>query len=273
MPRPRRPAMYNTPSIRSGGFGALQVEAVTNRPASIQRRHLAASQLRMREIEPDELSQSEWVRFLVMEARERERWITAFTTRRRESNASSSSSGSGSGGIATDNDREAGSGSGCKAEEAKLEAQEARAEESRALTGDMRRSPPPTHSSSTSYRPRSNNPISGSTPFVSLWARHLDEIERQESGAHTARQPMHMRRAADEEGGARNRGVEAAPPAYHSIIPPNEAPPAYDYGDDYEGIPAYEPRSDDELEVGSGDEGAGRRQRVRRWSEQYLGRF
>merc|ERR1712072_255353 len=82
--RVARPAMYNTPHIRNGGFGALQVEALTNRPLSIARRHLAASQLRMRHIEPDELSSSEWVRFLVMSDNERERWMTIFQRRRRK---------------------------------------------------------------------------------------------------------------------------------------------------------------------------------------------
>jgi hypothetical protein len=51
-----RPAMENTPAIRNGGFRALQVEAVTNQPLSTARRHLAASQLRMRDVEPDQLS-------------------------------------------------------------------------------------------------------------------------------------------------------------------------------------------------------------------------
>merc|ERR1712072_767404 len=95
--RVARPAMYNTPHIRNGGFGALQVEALTNRPLSIARRHLAASQLRMRHIEPDELSSSEWVRFLVMSDNERERWMTIFQRRRRNSDESSSSA---------DNDRQ-----------------------------------------------------------------------------------------------------------------------------------------------------------------------
>jgi len=74
--------MYNTPAIRNGGFGALQVEAVTNRPLSIARRHLAASQLRMRDVEPDQLSQSEWGRFLDMPDTEREKWISQFRRHR-----------------------------------------------------------------------------------------------------------------------------------------------------------------------------------------------
>ncbi|KXT16739.1 hypothetical protein AC579_5234 [Pseudocercospora musae] len=222
--RARRPAMYNTPSIRSGGFGALQVEAVTNRPMSIQRRHLAASQLRMRDIEPDELSQSEWVRFLVMEGRERERWMTDFT-RRRSSTASSSSN------ISTDADREVAHD---KAEEARLEAQEARAQETTAMQPDTRRSPP----ASAGH---------GQTPFVSLYARHMDDIE---NGTLPPLRILHPRRAVDD--------VEA-PPAYNSIIPPNEAPPAYD-------TPAYEPRSDDEG-------GSSPRSRSRDRLRQYLTRF
>jgi hypothetical protein len=87
-----RPAMDNTPAIRNGGFGALQVEAVTNQPLSIARRHLAASQLRMRDVEPDQLSQSEWVRFLAMPEDERQRWISQFQRQRRESAESARSS-------------------------------------------------------------------------------------------------------------------------------------------------------------------------------------
>lgn len=230
--RPRRPAMYNTPHIRNGGFGVLQVEAVTNRPASIQRRHLAASQLRMRDIEPDELSSSEWVRFLVMESRERERFISDFVRQRRDSSASSSSTPS------TDIDREVAYD---KAEEARLEAEDARREEQRAM--DPTRSPSPPMAGGTSNS-------RGTTPFVSIWARHIEEIERAESEGtvYTPRRPMHTRRAA---------GDEEAPPAYNSIIPPGEAPPA------------YSPTSDDE---GSAS-GPSRRSRIRRFSSQYLNRF
>lgn len=103
-----------------GGFGALQVEAITNRPLSIARRHLAASQLRMRDIEPDELSSSEWVRFLVMESTERDRFISNFQRRRSDSSGSSASSSEDMDAapdpqVAYD-----------KAEEARLEAEEAR---------------------------------------------------------------------------------------------------------------------------------------------------
>ncbi|KAF2216708.1 hypothetical protein CERZMDRAFT_92780 [Cercospora zeae-maydis SCOH1-5] len=231
--RPRRPAMYNTPHIRNGGFGVLQVEAVTNRPASIQRRHLAASQLRMRDIEPDELSSSEWVRFLVMESRERERFISTFMRLRRESSASSSSSTP-----STDMDREVAYD---KAEEARLEAEDAGREEQRAM--DPTRSPsPPTACNTSGSR--------GTTPFVSIWARHIEGIERAESEGtvYTPRRPMHTRRAA---------GDEEAPPAYNSIIPPGEAPPA------------YSPTSDDE----GTSPGPSRRSRISRFSSQYLNRF
>jgi hypothetical protein len=222
--------MYNTPSIRSGGFGALQVEAVTNRALSVQRRHLAASQLRMRDIEPDELSQGEWVRFLVMEGRERERWISDFTRRRRESSASSSSD------VSTDMDREV---THDKADEARADAEVARREENRTLT-------PPQMTSSSPPPVLTNSPVAGTTPFVSLWARHLDEVERNENGSFTSRRPMHTRREVD---------TVDAPPSYESIVPPNEAPPA------------YSPISDDE---GSGRR---RRSRLRRFSDQYLNRF
>lgn len=134
--RTRRPQMYLTPSIRNAGLGALQVEALTNRPLSIARRHTAASQLRMRGIEPEELSSSEWVRFLVMEERERERWIQSFRWRRRNSpevgGSSGSSSGSGSGGSSASGSGSSPPGHGgldletahMKAEEARLEAEE-----------------------------------------------------------------------------------------------------------------------------------------------------
>ena len=228
----RRPAMYNTPHIRNGGFGVLQVEAVTNRAASVQRRHLAASQLRMRDIEPDELSSSEWVRFLVMEGRERDRFISDFARQRRESSSSSSSSEP-----TTDMDREVAHD---KAEEARLEAEDARREEQRAMD--------PTRSPSPPSRSGARSPGAGTTPFVSIWARHIDGIERAESEGvtYTPRRPMHARRAVD---------AEEAPPAYNSIMPIGEAPPA------------YSPTSDDE---GSGPS---RRSRIRRFSDQYLNRF
>lgn len=75
--------VYNTPSIGNRGFGALQIEAVANTPGSITRRHLAASELRMRGIEPNELSSSEWVWFLAMEKSERVRWVTMFKRRKK----------------------------------------------------------------------------------------------------------------------------------------------------------------------------------------------
>ncbi|KAK4504480.1 hypothetical protein PRZ48_005396 [Zasmidium cellare] len=229
MPSRTRPrvAMYNTPAIRTGGFGALQLEAVTNRPLSIARRHLAASQLRMRDIEPHELSSSEWVRFLAMEDRERERFISDFTRRRRGSSSSSSEEET------IPYDRQLAYD---KAEEARLEAEEAR----RQSPGPVSPSPRPVAMGSR-----------GSTPFVSLWARNFDEIEQNERtdtgpSNYTARRPMHTRHAVDVP--------ETAPPSYDFAVRSGEAPPA------------YEPRSDDEGEGSSG----GRRERIRRWSSQYL---
>lgn len=196
--RPRRPAMYNTPAIRTGGMGALQVESLTNRPLSIQRRHLAASQLRMREIEPDELSQSEWVQFLVMEGRERERWIQDFSRRRRESSACSSSSSS-SQPYLPDLDRET---AYHKAEEAGAEAEDAR----RIMF----------------------SPTPGSPPMVSLWARHMDDgVNGAATDHYTARRPRHMRTSADT--------VDAPPPAYASVVRAGTPPPAYEPRSDYEG--------------------------------------
>ncbi|EMC99552.1 hypothetical protein BAUCODRAFT_340749 [Baudoinia panamericana UAMH 10762] len=204
--RPSRPAMYNTPHIRNGGFGALQVEAITNRPLSIARRHLAASQLRMRDIEPDELSSSEWVRFLVMQENERERWMAEFRRRRRNSDESSSSSAD------ADNDADVAYD---KAEEARQEAEEARrverAERSTAV-GE-------TSSRSTAA------PV-GTTPPVSLWVRQFDEDEerrargRPTSPVYSAMRPMHLRRAVTD-------GIVEAPPTYESAVRARTPPPAY----------------------------------------------
>jgi hypothetical protein len=200
--------MYNTPHIRNGGFGALQVEAVTNRPLSIARRHLAASQLRMRDIEPDELSSSEWVRFLVMQEHERERWMTEFRRRRRNSDESRASASP---------DREVARD---KAEESRQEAEEARRTE-------RRPSPPITPADSTS--PTSTTESRGRTPLVSLWARHFEEMEAAEEAgvAYTPRRPRHIRRAVTD-------GIMEAPPTYESAVRARTPPPA------------YEPRSDDE---------------------------
>lgn len=193
--RPQRPGMYNTPVIRNGGFGVLQVEAVTNRPLSIARRHLAASQLRMRDIEPYELSSSEWVRFLVMEGQERERWMTEFTRRRRNSNESNASSSS------AEVDRETAYD---KAEEARQEAEEAAREERRAMAAQ-----PSTASSAAT----------GTTPPVSLWARHFDNDSRE--SPYSARRPRHTRRAVGDN------DVEA-PPTYESAVRARTPPPAYE---------------------------------------------
>ena len=157
-PRPTRPTMFNTPTIRTGGFGALQVEAITNRPLSIARRHLAASQLRMRDIEPDELSSSEWVRFLVMEERERERWMAEFTRRRRNSSSSTGSAESSRDGASYD-----------KAEEARQEARSG--SDGEPYTGPSAR-----------------------TPAVSLWVRQFDEGSGTSANQYSARRPMHTRR-------------------------------------------------------------------------------
>jgi len=228
---PGRPAMYNTPAIRTGGFGALQVEAVTNRPASIARRHLAASQLRMRDIEPDELSSGQWVSFLVMEARERDRFIEQFITRRRRDSSGSSSSEEEPD-YAPDRQT-----AHDKAEEARLEVEEARIE--RGTTTPVAATPRPAPTTSISSP--------GSTPFVSLWARHIDEQERNERtdddpSAYSAQRPRHVRREVDSLD---------LPPAYDSVVRTHEPPPA------------YEPRSDDEG-------GSSRRARLRRWSGNVL---
>jgi hypothetical protein len=194
--RPARPAMYNTPAIRNGGFGVLQVEAVTNRPLSIARRHLAASTLRMRDIEPYELSSSEWVRFLVMEERERDRWMTEFTRRRRNSNESNASSSS------AEVDRETAYD---KAEEARQEAEEAAREERRALAAQ-------TSSSSST--------VTGATPSVSLWARQFDQRNDGGESPYSARRPRHTRRAVED-------GEVEAPPTYESALRARTPPPAY----------------------------------------------
>ena len=191
--------MYNTPHIRNGGFGALQVEAITNRPLSIARRHLAASQLRMRDIEPDELSSSEWVRFLVMQETERDRWITEFRRRRRNSDESRSSA---------ENDRDVAYD---KAEEARLEAEE-----------DERRT------AVTASGSRSSAVPTGSTPAVSIWARHFAEDDERGARApnpYSERRPAYIRRAVTDS-------IMEAPPTYESVVRPGTPPPAYEPRDD-----------------------------------------
>lgn len=195
--------MYNTPHIRNGGFGALQVEAITNRPLSIARRHLAASQLRMRDIEPDELSSSEWVRFLVMQEYERERWMTDFRRRRRGRAESTAS---------LESDREIAYD---KAEEARLEAEEARREAAAAAAAGGE------GPSASAVAP------TGSTPPASLWARHFDEEDespvrgrpRAASPEYTPG-PLHARRAVTE-------GFLEAPPTYESVLRARTPPPTY----------------------------------------------
>lgn len=198
--------MYNTPQIRNGGFGALQVEAITNRPLSIARRHLAASQLRMRDIEPDELSSSEWCRFLVMEEAERDRWMTQFVRRRRNSDESSSS---------TELDRET---AYQKAEEARAEAAEDRGE-------------PASEASSSRGLPR----MTAATPAAVMWARQFEEDEGGSSAErvspYSQRRPMHHRRALTLQS-------MDAPPAYDTVVRPRARtpPPAYEpRSDDDEG--------------------------------------
>ncbi|TKA69072.1 hypothetical protein B0A55_08136 [Friedmanniomyces simplex] len=206
MPSRQRPAMYNTPHIRNGGFGALQVEAITNRPLSIARRHRAASELRMREIEPDELSSSEWVRFLVMPEHERERWMTDFRRPRRNSDESSSSA---------EHDRETAYD---KAEEARMEGEDARRAERQAAVA-----------ASASASRSLASPV-GTTPAVSIWARHFGDDRgaarpRPASPTYSAQRPMHLRRAVTD-------GVIEAPPTYDSVVRATTPPPAYAPSDD-----------------------------------------
>lgn len=209
-PRRQRPGVYNTPSIRNGGFGALQVEAINNKPLSIARRHLAASQLRMRAIEPEELSSGEWVRFLVMDEEERERWITRFEVRRRRNSDESTSS--------VEAERE--NGGNEKEAEARQEAANA---ERRATVGET---------STSSAAP------TGTTPTISVWARAFDD---NGPGPRPPR-PRHSRRAVDE-------GPVDAPPTYESAVrsgtPPLSVapPPAYEPRSDDENGPASPPTS------------------------------
>ena len=205
-----RPGVYNTPTIRNGGFGYLQVEAINNRPMSIARRHLAASVLRMRAIEPDELTSSDWVQFLVMEDRERERWMTGFIQRRRNSDESTSSA---------ENDRDIAYD---KAEEARQEAEDAARELHRAQPP-----PPPAVTSPAAPSASTSSTRPGTTPSISLWARQFDEGGGDGESPYSARRPRHVRRAV-------NEGDVEAPPTYESAVRARTPPPA------------YEPRSDDE---------------------------
>lgn len=203
-----RPGVFGTPSIRTGGFGALQVEALNNRPMSIARRHLAASELRMRTIEPDELSSSEWVRFLVMEQHERERWMNQFEARRRRNSDESTSS--------AEAERE--SGGMDKEAEARQEAGGAPRPQSRG----------PTQASSSS----SSAPV-GSTSAVSVWARLFDEEE--DATRPVPRRPRHTRRVTE------TVAVEA-PPTYETAVRSRTPPPAYEpRSDDEDGPPSSPP--------------------------------
>jgi len=196
-----RPGVFGTPSIRTGGFGALQVEALNNRPMSIARRHLAASTLRMRTIEPDELSSSEWVRFLVMEEHERERWMNQFEARRRRNSDESTSSAEGV----------------TKETEARQEASGATSPERRVV---------PEASSSSQPAPV------GLTPTVSVWARLFDDEE--DATRPVPRRPTHTRRAT--EGVA----IEA-PPTYETAVRSRTPPPAYEPRSDDEDASASSP--------------------------------
>lgn len=211
--------MYNTPAIRNGGFGALQVEAVTNRPLSIARRHLAASQLRMRDVEPDQLSQSEWVRFLVMPEIERERWISQFQRRRRDSAESAGSS----------------SGPELDPETAALKTEEARLEALESQRQNTQRAEQPAQPAQSSSR----NPAqpTGAMPAASLFAWYFDEENENENLVETGRtsprfghrRPVHRRTVTAYT-------TPDAPPSYDAIVRPRARTPP----------PAYEPRSDDD---------------------------
>lgn len=219
--------MYNTPAIRNGGFGALQVEAVTNRPLSIARRHLAASQLRMRDVEPDQLSQSEWVRFLVMPEVERERWISQFQRRRRDS---AESAGSSSG---PELDPET---AYLKSEEARLEASERGQSQSTRRGERSAASNLPSSSSSSSSRSLAQ-PV-GAMPAASLFAWYFDEDNENENTVENgrtsprfgSRRPVQHRRAVTAH------TTPDAPPSYDAVVRPRARTPP----------PAYEPRSDDD---------------------------
>lgn len=214
--------MYNTPAIRNGGFGALQVEAVTNRPLSIARRHLAASQLRMRDVEPDQLSQSEWVRFLVMPEIERERWISQFQRRRRDS---AESAGSSSG---PELDPET---AALKTEEARLEALESQSQNTQRNAQSSQSAQPAQSSSRGPAQP------TGAMPAASLFAWYFDEENENENLVETGRtsprfgdrRPVHRRDVTAYT-------TPDAPPSYDAIVRPRARTPP----------PAYEPRSDDD---------------------------
>jgi hypothetical protein len=222
--RGARPAMYNTPAIRNGGFGALQVEAITNRPLSIARRHLAASQLRMRDVEPDQLSQSEWVRFLVMPEVERERWISQFQRRRRDS---AESAGSSSG---PELDPET---AYLKSEEARLEASESAQSRQRARRDDR-----PAASSSSSSGSRSLAQPVGAMPAASLFAWYFDEDNENENTVENGRTSPRFggRRPAQQRQADTAHTTPDAPPSYDAVVRPRARTPP----------PAYEPRSDDD---------------------------
>jgi hypothetical protein len=222
--RGARPAMYNTPAIRNGGFGALQVEAITNRPLSIARRHLAASQLRMRDVEPEQLSQSEWVRFLVMPEVERERWISQFQRRRRDSAESAGSS----------------SGPELDPETAYLKSEEARLEASESVQSrqSSRRNERPAAASSSSSASRSLAQPVGAMPAASLFAWYFDEDNENENTVENGRTSPRFggRRPVQHRRAVTAHTTPDAPPSYDAVVRPRARTPP----------PAYEPRSDDD---------------------------
>ena len=157
----------------------------------------------MRDIEPDELSSSEWVRFLVMPETERERWMTDFRRRRRNSDESNSSVEIDRG-IAHD-----------KAEEARADAEESRRAETQALAGE-----------SSSAIPAG---LAGSTAPINVWARHF-AVDDPAAGTSAFRQarPTYLRRTVTE-------AAFEAPPTYDSVIRARTPPPAYEPRSDDEG--------------------------------------
>ncbi|KAF1817793.1 uncharacterized protein K489DRAFT_385517 [Dissoconium aciculare CBS 342.82] len=203
----RRNGIFNTPAIRTGGIGALQVEALTNRPLSIARRHLAASQLRMRDIEPDELSSSDWVCFLVMPPPERERWIAGFVAARRRRQGSAGESDSES------------EGRSPFSTPARTFSDKSPASTSAPSGSDPVRSmPTPVAAAST----RSE----GRVPPASIFARGFDrESSVSDEEGPLAQRPRHARRAVS--AGGIILGAAVPPPTYGDALRSRGPPPAY----------------------------------------------
>jgi hypothetical protein len=210
----RRNGIFNTPAIRTGGIGALQVEALTNRPLSIARRHLAASQLRMRDIEPDELSSSEWVCFLVMPPPERERYIAGFVAARRRRQGSAGESGGGS-----DSESEGRSPFSSPSTPARTFSDKSPASTSASSGSDPVRSmPTPVAAAPT----RSE----GRVPPASIFARGFDrESSVSDEEGPLAQRPRHARRAVS--AGGIILGAAVPPPTYGDALRSRGPPPAY----------------------------------------------